>query len=104
MRVRQMAENRLYWSLGRGDGDNTLGVELFLDMKGHVRRTTFSRGKFGRERVILEEEYSMEEFMELLEAERMLLSSEGKRDSVSIGVKPLLLEAIDRIRRAYSEL
>jgi len=103
VRVRQAAENRLYWSLGRGDGDDVLGVELFLDMKGHVKRTTFSRGKFGKERIILEEEYSVEEFLEILDAGRVLLYSICDHGHAGTDAKLLLLEAIDRIRRAYDE-
>ena len=86
--------------LGRGEGDNVLGVELFMDAKDHVRRTIFSRGKFGKESIIFEEEYSTEEFLDLLRAEKVLLGSKV----FDAGSKELLLEALDRIRRVYDGL
>lgn len=103
MRVKA-SENRLFWSLGRGEGDTMVGVELFLDMKDHVRRTVFSRGKYGKESVIFEEEYSSEEFMDLLDAEKALLSRASGVMEDSAGAKSQLLEAMERIRRVYDGL
>jgi hypothetical protein len=102
MRVKQVSGNRLFWSLGRGEGDTVMGVELFSDGKGHLRRTIFSRGKYGRESRIFEEEYAAEEFREILGAEEALLSSvdDGKNGDV----RRLLLKAMERLRRAYDGL
>jgi len=99
--VKQVSGNRLFWSLGRGEGDNVLGVELFSDGTGKVRRTIFSRGKYGREARIFEEEYTEEEFREVVWAEAALLSSMGDGEA---DVRKMLLEAMDRLRRAYDGL
>ena len=101
MRVRQVSANRLFWSLGRGEGDCVLGVELFCDGAGHVRRAIFSRGKYGKETKIFEEEYTVEEFREILWAAGALISPEedGEGD-----VRGMILEAMDRLRRAYDGL
>jgi hypothetical protein len=100
LRVRQTSEDRLYWTIGRGELDNVLGIELVVDSNDHVRRTIFSRGKFGRESILFEEVYSAEEFLEILRAEKLLL---GQKCSDS-SAKALLLEAMDRLRRVYDGL
>jgi hypothetical protein len=97
------SENRIFWSLGRGEGDTMVGVELCFDTKDRLRRTVFSRGKLGRESIIFQEEYSKDEFMELLETEKALLCQHLKQGDRS-GAKLQLLEVIQRIRRVYDEL
>jgi hypothetical protein len=89
--------NRLFWSMGRGIGDSCTGVELWLDQKGAVRRCTFSRGKYGKEKVIVEESYSMEEYQEILLAEEELLALDR-----GAGAKELVQEALARLRMAYA--
>lgn len=98
MRVKQISENRIYWCLGRGQGDQVLGVEVFA-AGGKIFRTLFSRGKFGREVKIAMEEYSAEEYMEIIHAERSLIPSKANE-----GTKELLLCALEAIRRAYNGL
>jgi hypothetical protein len=89
--------NRLFWSAGRGAGDNCLGVELWLDHKGAVRRCVFLRGKHGKENVIMEESYSREEYHEILQAEGELLAS-----GVLTGARELVQGALARLRMAYA--
>ena len=104
MKIKHVSENRFFWSLGRGEGDFIFGVELSLDRNCHLERTIFSRGKFGKESVIFHEEYSCEEFLELLRAEKELLLSARGDTLCSSGSKVLLREAMDRIRRVLDKL
>ncbi len=103
MRVRYVSENRIYWSLGRGQGDRVFGVEVSAVGEDRVRRTVFSRGKFGREEKINEEEYSVEEFLEILGAERSILKRKDPAGKEADG-KELLLDAIEILRRVYNGL
>lgn len=103
MRVKYVSENRIYWSLGRVHGDQVLGVEVSAVGEDRVRRTVFSRGKFGRESKINEEEYSVEEFLEILGAERSILERKDPAGNERDG-KELLLEAIEILRRVYNGL
>lgn len=103
MRVKYVSENRIYWSLGRGQGDQVVGVEVAAVGEDRVRRTVFSRGKFGRELKINEEEYSVEEFLEILGAERSILKRKDPRGDGGDD-KELLLDAIEILRRVYNGL
>ncbi|MEJ5293123.1 MAG: hypothetical protein WHS82_05960 [Candidatus Methanosuratincola sp.] len=103
MRVKYISEKRIYWSLGRGQGDQVVGVEVSAVGEDRVKRTVFSRGKFGRETKINEEEYSVEEFLEILGAERTILKSKAPAGNSGDG-KELLLDAIEMIRRVYNGL
>jgi hypothetical protein len=96
-RVRNVGPNRLFWSAGRGTGDDYTGVELWLDMKGAVLRRVFSRGKYGREKLIVEETYSKEEYQEILQAEGELLALGGEA-----GARELVQGALARLRVAYA--
>ena len=96
-RVRHVGPNRLFWSAGRGVGDNYTGVELWLDQKDAVRRCTFSRGKYGKEKVIVEEAYSREEYQEILQAVWELLALDR-----GAGARELVQEALARLRMAYA--
>ena len=98
-RVRHVAPNRLFWSAGKGSGDSYLGVEVWLDQKEVVRRCIFSRGKYGKESVIAEESYSMEEYQEILHAEGELMALSGRA-----GAKELVQEALVRLRMAYATM
>jgi hypothetical protein len=103
MRVKYVSENRIYWSLGRGHGDRVVGVEVSALGEDRVRRTVFSRGKFGREEKINEEEYSVEEFLEILEAESAILKRKDPAGDGD-GGKELILRAIEILRRVYNGL
>lgn len=103
MRVKYISENRIYWSLGRDQGDQVLGVEVFAVGKDRIRRTVFSRGKFGKETRIAEEEYNTEEFLEIIGAERSVAQRQGNGEKEGNG-KELLLDAIEIIRRVYNGL
>ncbi len=103
MRVRYVSESRIFWSLGRGDGDLTLGVEV-SSVGGRIRRTVFSRGKFGRESIVFEEAYSAEEYLEVLRAEETLTLGIAPPGEGQERAKRLLLEAIERLRRVYNGL
>jgi hypothetical protein len=100
MRVKQMSEGRIYWSLGR-QGDAAMGVEVAAEGTDNIRRTTFLRGKHGRETVVLDESYSPEEFAEILRAEEGLLPSTVVEGG---SAKRLLSEAMDCIRRVRDGL
>uniref|UniRef100_A0A7C3N8Y1 Uncharacterized protein n=1 Tax=Candidatus Methanomethylicus mesodigestus TaxID=1867258 RepID=A0A7C3N8Y1_9CREN len=76
MRVKHASVNRLYWSLGRAEGDKVFGVELHRS-GSLIKRTVIARGKYGREEVIFEEVYSEEEFAEILSAANELLTPKG---------------------------
>ncbi|MDI9644670.1 MAG: hypothetical protein QFX35_05575 [Candidatus Verstraetearchaeota archaeon] len=103
MRVKYVSENRIYWSLGRGRGDEVLGVEVSALGSDRVRRTIFSRGKYGKETTVAMEEYTAEEFLEILTAEESLVRRRCDSEKGGCG-RELLLEAIEMIRRAYNEL
>lgn len=96
-RVRQVAPNRLFWSAGRARGDSYLGVEVWLERGGEVRRRVFLRGKYGRESVLAEESYSGEEYQEILHAEGELLAA-----AAGAGARQLVQEALVRLRMAYA--
>jgi uncharacterized protein YllA (UPF0747 family) len=96
-RVRHVGPNRLFWSAGRGTGDYYTGVELWLDQKDAVRRCTFTRGKYGKEKVNAEESYSREEYQEILQAEGELLALDK-----GAGARELVQEALVRLRMAYA--
>ncbi|MEN3034692.1 MAG: hypothetical protein ABC537_00185 [Candidatus Methanosuratincola sp.] len=98
-----MSENRIYWSLGRDHGDRVVGVEVSALGEDTVRRTVFSRGKFGKEEKINEEEYSVEEFLEILGAERSILKRKDPAGDGDDG-KDLILHAIEILRRVYNGL
>jgi len=89
--------DRLFWSAGRAIGDSYTGVELWVDNKGAVRRCTYLRGKYGKERVVAEESYSREEYEEILQAEGELLAVAGRS-----GARELVQEALARLRMAYA--
>lgn len=76
MRVRHVSGSRLYWSLGRVDGDKVFGVELHRS-GNLIKRTLVARGKYGREDVVFEEVYDEEEFAEILGAAIELLAPNG---------------------------
>ena len=97
-RVRQVAPNRLFWSAGRGGGDNYLGVEVWVDHERWVHRCVFARGKYGRESAIVEESYSEEEYCEILHAEGELMVLDMERK----GARALVGEALARLRVAYA--
>lgn len=103
MRVRYVSENRIYWSLGRDRGDRVVGVEVSALGEDRVRRTVFSRGKFGKEEKLIEEEYSLEEFLEILGAERSILKRKDPAAGRDDG-KEMILRAIEILRRAYNGL
>ena len=102
MRVKQVSENRIFWTLGKGKGDEALGVEFALEGGARVRRTIFSRGKYGKEKTIFEEIYGTDEFFEIIRNEELLLpkrsSSEGE------DAKQLLTEAMEKLRRVCDGL
>ncbi len=100
MRVKQMSEGRIYWSLGR-QGDAVVGVEVAADGSGNIRRTAFLRGKHGRETIVLDERYAPDEFAEILSAEEGLLPS---RTVEGGSARRLLSEAMDSIRRVRDGL
>lgn len=96
-RVRNVAPNRLFWGAGRGSGDSCLGVEVWVDQRGVVRRCVLLRGKHGKESVMAEESYSREEYLEIIHAEGELLAMGS-----SMGAKELVQEALVRLRIAYA--
>lgn len=100
MRVKQVSESKIYWSLGR-QGDAVMGVEVAAEGPSSVRRTAFLRGKHGRESVVLDERYSLEEFAEILRAEEGILPSKIVEGG---SAKRLLSEAMDSIRRVRDGL
>jgi hypothetical protein len=101
MRVKHLSESRISWSLGRGEGDTVLGVEVFFEKGGRVRRTVYSRGKYGKEKAVFEEAYGADEFCEILRAEESLLPSATVEGG---NARVLISEAMDRLRRVYDGL
>lgn len=101
MRVRQVTDRAIFWSLGREGGDKVAGVEVSLEGKGRVCRRIISRGKYGRESILFEERYAADEYQGILRSELAFVSSLDKTDKDLI---LLIMEVIESLRRVCERL
>lgn len=102
MRVRHVTDEAIFWSLGRGEGDEVLGVEVRIEGSGNLSRRIISRGKYGKERILFVEKYSPEEYKGIIRSECALISSaemEGNDEAAT-----LIIKAIELLRRACERL
>ncbi|MEM3039721.1 MAG: hypothetical protein QXO54_02820 [Candidatus Methanomethylicaceae archaeon] len=101
MRVRHVTDREIFWSLGRGEGDEIIGVEISLEGKENVSRRIISRGKYGRERVVFQESYLIEDYKAIVRSEAAFLSSAERVDK---DLMLLIMEAIESLRRVCERL
>lgn len=101
MRVRHVTDRAIFWSLGRGEGDEIIGVEVSLEGKENVSRRIISRGKYGRERVVFKESYSVEDYKGIIRSEAAFLSSAEIADK---DLMLLIMETIESLRRVCERL
>ncbi|NHV60396.1 MAG: hypothetical protein HA492_03155 [Candidatus Verstraetearchaeota archaeon] len=101
MRVKHVTDRAIFWSLGRGEGDEVIGVEVSLEGEGRVSRKIVSRGKYGKERTVFLGRYSADEYLGILRSESALLSSSKGEDR---DVMTLIVEAIELLRRASEKI
>ncbi|MCX8182078.1 MAG: hypothetical protein N3D12_03055 [Candidatus Methanomethyliaceae archaeon] len=101
MRVRHVTDRTIFWTLGRGEAEEIMGVEVSLEEEGKVLRRIVARGKYGRERTVFTERYSVDEYQGIIRSESALISSAevADRDPMT-----LIVEAIELLRRAYERL
>ncbi|MGQ9759561.1 MAG: hypothetical protein ACUVQ5_03190 [Candidatus Methanomethylicaceae archaeon] len=101
MRVRQVSDRAIFWSLGRGDGEELIGVEVSLEGEEGVRRRIIRQGKYGKERTLFEERYLVDEYKGILRSEFALISSFNKTNK---DLTLAIMEAIESLRRVYERL
>ncbi|MDH5810853.1 MAG: hypothetical protein QXO54_00135 [Candidatus Methanomethylicaceae archaeon] len=101
MKVKHVTDRAIFWSVGRGEGEEIIGVEVCLGGEDKVFRRIVARGKYGKERTVFSERYSVDEFQGVIRSELALISSiQGvKGDALT-----LVLEAIELLRRVCEKL